>query len=136
MKKIIKIFAILLLVCNIYMIFPTNTSNAATAGVTDWSTVIDKAKPSTSDVTKVEGNVSGIKTIIKTLLGFLQVASALIAILVIAFTGFNYIMASDADVKKRNEGKDVSINNWTCMYIFSIIYCIIFNRSNRFIKQQ
>lgn len=101
MKNVIKIFAIFLLICSIYIIFPNNTSNA----VTDWSGVIDKTKPSTSTVSNIENNASGIVTIIKILLRFLQVASALISVLVIAFTGFNYIMASDADMKSEMKKK-------------------------------
>ncbi len=101
MKNVIKIFAVFLLICSIYIIFPNNTSNA----VTDWSGVIDKTKPSTSTVSNIENNASGIVTIIKILLRFLQVASALISVLVIAFTGFNYIMASDADMKSEMKKK-------------------------------
>ena len=100
-KNVIKIFTILLLICSVYIIFPNNISHA----ITDWSGVIDKAKPSTSTVSGIEKNATGIVTIIKILLSFLQVASALVSILVIAFTGFNYIMASDADMKSEMKKK-------------------------------
>lgn len=101
MKNVIKILAIFLLICSIYMIFPGSTSNAAT----DWTGVIDKAKPTKATVNGIEGKATGIINIIKVLLGFLQIASALISILVIAFTGFNYIMASDADMKSEMKKK-------------------------------
>ena len=100
-KNVIKIFTILLLICSVYIIFPNNISHA----IKDWSGVIDKAKPSTSTVSGIEKNATGIVTIIKVLLSFLQVASALVSILVIAFTGFNYIMASDADMKSEMKKK-------------------------------
>lgn len=53
--------------------------------------------------------MGNLKTTIAKLLGFLRVASGLIAVVVIAFTGFNYITAETPDMKKQIKEKMLPI---------------------------
>lgn len=48
---------------------------------------------------------SGLQTFIKRLLGLLQIASGILSVIVIAFTGFNYVMAATPDMKEEVKKK-------------------------------
>ena len=99
MERVLKFFVIFLVLFNIFYIsLPQNVSNAAT----EWDSLIENATPKTSDVPTGNTLLIGV---IKKLLSFLQVASGLIAILVIAFTGFNYVVASDPNIKEEMKKK-------------------------------
>ena len=122
MKYFFKISFILVLCISIVFITPdtfsvvlaktnTSTSNKAkksgTAQVQGYGDLIDKAEPNDSDIDSV--GTEGVQGIIRKLLGFVRVASALMSILVIAFTGFQYIVAADAEVKNEIKKKMLPI---------------------------
>ena len=65
-----------------------DTAGAGTAYSTPMS-VIGQLNADTSDSS---GATSGLKSVVERLLGFLQIASALIAVVMIAVTGFRYII--------------------------------------------
>ena len=99
MDRVLKFFVIFLVLFNIFYIsLPQNVSNAGT----EWDSLIKKATPTADDVPTGNTLLIGV---IKKLLSFLQVASGLIAILVIAFTGFNYVVASDPNIKEEMKKK-------------------------------
>ena len=86
MKTIQKIFIILIVAFFIFEIMPSNfvaatdqTANIV-GGVIPWS-------PSRASASKLQETIGR-------LLGFLQIASGLVAILMIAITGFNFIVAT------------------------------------------
>lgn len=87
MKTFSKIFAILMIAVCAMVIMPKNMSYAA--GGSSAGNVIDgiSTAGSTADVSKLQG-------VIGKLLGFLQIASGLVAVLMIAITGFNYIVST------------------------------------------
>lgn len=102
MKAISKIIVILLISVSTLVIMPTNFSLAA--NTTTAAEAIDGLKNTTTSA----ADVSGLKTVIGKLLGFLQIASGLIAVLMIAIVGFNYIVGA-AEVKKAAAEKGLPI---------------------------
>ena len=68
--------------------------------------MLGKATPKDGDMPTTTSGVTGI---IRKLLGFLQVASALMSVLVIAFTGFQYIVSADAEMKNEMKKKMLPI---------------------------
>ena len=54
-------------------------------------------------------DVGGLQKVIGTLLNFLQIASGLVAVLMIAIVGFNYILATSSDMKKEMKEKALPI---------------------------
>ena len=54
-------------------------------------------------------DVGGLQTVIGKLLNFLQIASGLLAVLIIALVGFNYILATSSDMKKEMKEKALPI---------------------------
>lgn len=98
MKKIRKIILILVVAICIFEVIPQNISVANT------SDVVGQVVP----VTPNDNLAKGLQATIGKLLGFLQVASGLISILMIAITGFNYIV-STPDVKEEMKKKMLPI---------------------------
>ena len=101
MKTINKILAILIISICTFVIMPKNEAFAAGSSAYD---IVGGVK---ADVP--EGKYAGdLQQTIQKLLGFLQVASGLIAILMIAIVGFNYII-STPDVKEEMKKKMLPI---------------------------
>lgn len=87
MKTVYKIFAILMIAVCTLVIMPNNMSLAAgSSSASDAISNIPVSEPS--------GVTTGLSTVIGKLLGFLQVASGLVAVLMIAIVGFNYIIST------------------------------------------
>lgn len=98
MKTMQKILVILVIGMCVFAIMPQNMVMASAADVVNGVT----AKEPSSDL------ALGFQSTIGKLLGFLQVASGLISILMIAITGFNYIV-STPDVKEEMKKKMLPI---------------------------
>ena len=100
MKAISKIIAILLIAISTLVIMPTNFSFAA-----------NNTAAEAIDGLNVAGDVDvgGLQKVIGTLLNFLQIASGLVAVLMIAIVGFNYILATSSDMKKEMKEKALPI---------------------------
>lgn len=97
MKTINKLLVILLVAVCTFVIMPKNVTFAAGGSASD---IVNGVKA------EVPGGAyaSGLQSTISKLLGFLQVASGLVAILMIAIVGFNYII-STPDVKEEMKKK-------------------------------
>ncbi len=87
MKTFSKIFAILMIAVCTMVIMPKNMSYAAGTGSSAGSAIDGISAEGSADVSKLQG-------VIGKLLGFLQIASGLVAVLMIAITGFNYIVST------------------------------------------
>ena len=92
-----KIFLSFLIIICILTIIPSNVFevNAAVSDLVGGMTG-EQPKDTLS---------AGLRTTINSLLGFLQVASGIISVVVIAFTGFQYIIASTPDMKEEIKKK-------------------------------
>lgn len=90
MKYLSKIVFILIISVCIYLSMPQNMSEASV------SSMVKSTNPGTL-TTDVGSDLA--KDVISKILGFLQVASGLISVIVIAFSGFRYVVAETADVK-------------------------------------
>ena len=96
MKKSLKIFAIILMA--MLVVFSVSTSSYASAGSSAGS-IIEKITPDSNgikadDMTKIAGRV----------LGLLQMVSAILAVILIAYLGFKMVLGSaneKADVQKQ-----------------------------------
>ncbi len=97
MKTLKKVFIVLLVIGCVFGIMSQNISMAASADVSTIVGGVEAQNPDSSLATDFQ-------TTIGKLLGFLQIASGLIAILMIAITGFNYIV-STPDVKEEMKKK-------------------------------
>ena len=100
MKTISKIIAILLISVSTLIIMPTNLTFATGE---DASNAISGLN-ATGSV-----DVTGMQGVIGKLLNFLQIASGLVAVLMIAIVGFGYILASTSDMKKEMKDKGLPI---------------------------
>jgi type IV secretory pathway VirB2 component (pilin) len=89
MKTMYKVFAILMIAVSMFVIMPNNTSFAADTAGKGAQGAIDNI--SVSEPTAATAGLAGT---IGKLLGFLQVASGLVAVLMIAIVGFNYIVST------------------------------------------
>lgn len=98
MKIVKKIILILVIAICVFEVIPQNISVASTKDVV--GTVIP--------VTPSEDLATGLQATIGKLLGFLQIASGLVSILMIAIVGFNYIIATP-DVKDEMKKKMLPI---------------------------
>lgn len=87
MSKVSKILAILFIAVCTFVIMPDNASMAAGATAKSIVEGVNAEVPD-ADYSK------GLQGTINKLLGFLQVASGLVSILMIAIVGFNYIVAT------------------------------------------
>lgn len=95
MKTMYKVFAILMIAVSMFVIMPNNTSLATGPD----------AGAAINGINIIGGgDVGGLQGTIGKLLGFLQVASGLVAVLMIAIVGFNYIV-STPDVKDEMKKK-------------------------------
>ena len=101
MKTVNKILAILLIAICTLTIMPKNTALAAGSSAKN---IVGGVNASIPD----DGYATDLQTTISKLLGFLQVASGLVAILMIAIVGFNYII-STPDVKDEMKKKMLPI---------------------------
>lgn len=89
MKTIGKVLLVLMIAVVMFLSLPQNDVFAETA-----SEAVGAISAKTPDA----GATSTLKTTIGSILGFLQVASGLVAVLMIAFNGFRYITSSP-DIK-------------------------------------
>lgn len=92
MKTMYKIFAVLLIAVSMFVVMPDNMSFAATSTGTAAIGAIEKITPD-QDAAGTAAT-KGLTDVIARLLGFLQIASGVIAVLMIAIVGFNYIIST------------------------------------------
>ena len=90
MKTLQKILLILIIGACVFMVMPNNVVRAAGKSATG---AIDDIKP-----TNPTTDIGGLTGVINKVLGFLQVASGLAAVVAIAVAGFKYITGTP-DVK-------------------------------------
>ncbi len=102
--KIISKISIILIICITVFGFVPNSASVTYA--TAFGSLIDKAAPAKGDIPATS---NGVTAIIRQLLGFLEVAAGLMSILVIGFTGFQYIVAADAEMKNEMKKKMLPI---------------------------
>ena len=102
MKTISKVLVMLMIALSAFVMIPDNMVFAADGATA--STIVGNVKAKNPDA-KYSDKLTGT---INKLLGFLQVASGLIAILMIAIVGFNYII-STPDVKEEMKKKMLPI---------------------------
>ena len=88
MKYISKVIIVFFIIAFSFSILPKTKNIAIAAGTVSGAVSGTTAKAVTAE------NVKDVKGIIGKLLGFLQMASGLITILMIAFMGFNYIVGT------------------------------------------
>ena len=101
MKTVYKVFAILMIAVSMFVIMPDNMCLADATGA------IDKVKTEAKKADPTEASTD-LATVIGKLLGFLQVASGIVAVLMIAIVGFNYII-STPEVKDEMKKKMLPI---------------------------
>lgn len=102
MKIISKISIVFVICMMVFFVVPNNVRAEDKKDSSSFGSLIDQAEPTSKDIPADSSSVTGI---IRKLLGFLEVASGLMSILVIAFTGFQYIIASDAEMKSEMKKK-------------------------------
>jgi trbC/VIRB2 family len=107
MKTVYKVFAILMIAVSMFVIMPDNMSFAADDAGSTAITAINKVKDNTSS-DKASAAADGLAGVVGKLLGFLQIASGIIAVLMIAIVGFNYII-STPEVKDEMKKKMLPI---------------------------
>ena len=101
MKTIYKVMAILMIAVSMFVIMPDNMCLADAAGA------INQVKDAANDE-KATTAADDLAKVIGKLLGFLQVASGIVAVLMIAIVGFNYII-STPEVKDEMKKKMLPI---------------------------
>lgn len=101
MKTFKRVLIILVVMGCVFAIMSQNVSMAASGDVSSIVGGVNATNPDAS-------LASDFQSTIGKLLGFLQIASGLIAILMIAITGFNYIVATP-DVKEEMKKKMLPI---------------------------
>lgn len=99
MKTLGKVVAILVIAVCVFAIMPQNISEASKA-----ATIVGNVTAKEPD----DGLSTGLRNVVGRLLGFLQIASGLVSILMIAITGFNYII-STPEVKEEMKKKMLPI---------------------------
>ena len=97
MKTVYKVFAILMIAVSMFVIMP---NNMCFADATNAISKVENEAKSDNATTAAEGLASVI--------GFLQVASGIVAVLMIAIVGFNYII-STPEVKDEMKKKMLPI---------------------------
>lgn len=107
MKTVYKVFAILMIAVSMFVIMPDNMSFATDDAGSTAITAINKVKDNTSS-DKASAAADGLAGVVGKLLGFLQIASGIIAVLMIAIVGFNYII-STPEVKDEMKKKMLPI---------------------------
>ena len=111
MKTLTKVMIILLIASCIFMCLP---QNMVFADKSDITTVTDSMK---GDTSTAKNYTSGIQKTINTVIGFLQIASGMAAIISLVMVGFNYITAGTA-VKK----EDVLGKFWPILIGFILVF--------------
>ena len=94
MKKSLKIFAVILMV--MLVVFSASTFSYASPSATD---IIGNMQADTNNI-----NPNGMKKIAGRVLGLLQIVSAILAVVLIAYLGFKMVLGSaneKADVQKQ-----------------------------------
>ena len=102
MKITQKVLLMLFIIACVLIFMPRNVSFAGTAygsggGMGSSSTTTSNAKSALQGLDgklTTTADVSGLQGLIGNLVGFLQIASGLVAVFMIAFTGFNYIVGT------------------------------------------
>ena len=106
MKITQKVLLMLFIIACVLIFMPRNVSFAATAygsgggmgsSSTTTNTTTSNAKSALQGLDgklTTTADVSGLQGLIGNLVGFLQIASGLVAVFMIAFTGFNYIVGT------------------------------------------
>ncbi len=101
MKTLQRIFIILVIAGCVFGLILPNISMAAGSSASDIVAGVNATTPDGTLATDFQATIGK-------LLGFLQIASGLMAILMIAITGFNYIIATP-DVKEEMKKKMLPI---------------------------
>ena len=101
MKTVYKVFAILMIAVSMFVIM---RNNMCFADATNAISKVENEAKSDNATTAAEG----LASVIGKLLGFLQVASGIVAVLMIAIVGFNYII-STPEVKDEMKKKMLPI---------------------------
>ena len=101
MKKISKLLVAVIISTCVLAFMPGNNCMAM-ADLKDGGGGLKTTVGGAIDGLNVAGDVDvgGLQKVIGTLLNFLQIASGLVAVLMIAIVGFNYILATSSDMKK------------------------------------
>lgn len=107
MKTVYKVFAILMIAVSMFVIMPNNMCFAEDSAGTTAITAINKVKDNTNS-TSASNAADGLAGVVGKLLGFLQIASGIVAVLMIAIVGFNYII-STPEVKDEMKKKMLPI---------------------------
>ena len=107
MKTMYKIFAVLLIAVSMFIVMPDNMCFADTSAGSSAIGAIDNVKKQ-SDSSAATTASSDLASTIGKLLGFLQIASGIVAVLMIAIVGFNYII-STPEVKDEMKKKMLPI---------------------------
>lgn len=111
MKKISKLLVAVIISTCVLAFMPSNNCMAMADlkdGGGGLKTTAEGAIDGLKNETVSTADVSGLKTLMGKLLGFLQIASGLVAVLMIAIVGFNYILGA-AEVKKAAAEKGLPI---------------------------
>ena len=110
MKKISKLLVAVIISTCVLAFMPGNNC-LAMADLKDGGGGLKTTAGGAIDGLKATGDVDvgGLQTVIGTLLNFLQIASGLIAVLMIAVVGFGYIVTPDAEMKTEFKKKGLPI---------------------------
>ena len=92
MKTMFKMLSAFIIAISMVAIMPDNTCLASSEGNTAIA-AIDKVVSNT-DSSAANGAATSLAGVVGKMLGFLQIASGIIAVLMIAIVGFNYIVAT------------------------------------------
>ena len=103
MKYIFKISFIFVIFMSMLFVMPDEYMLVSFGETMTYGSLLDASKPQETDIDKI--STKGVKGIVKKILGNVRVASALMSILVIAFAGFQYIVAADAEMKNEMKKK-------------------------------
>lgn len=99
MKTFTKVMVILLIAACVFMCLP---QNMVFADKNDITNVTDNMQ---GDTSTAKNYTAGIQKTINTVIGFLQIASGMAAIISLVMVGFNYITAGTAVKKEEVLGK-------------------------------
>ena len=110
MKKISKLLVAVIISTCVLAFMPGNNCMAI-ADLKDGGGGLKTTAGGAIDGLNATGSVDvgGLQKVIGTLLNFLQIASGLVAVLMIAIVGFNYILATSSDMKKEMKEKALPI---------------------------
>lgn len=97
MKFALKEFVVIVILSCILLIFPQEISHAGRGSTTNMDTLMNQFEAEDKTDDKVYEDLT---TVIGKILGVLQVLTALISVIIFASLGFNYLVATPADVKE------------------------------------